>query len=220
MSSGKPNRKRPGEDEAGATLTASEETLHVGDVPKVTPAPFEQPPAPVATPEPPATEQAPAPKKTAKAEPKPKEPAAAPAGDASAREAWEASVMLARLSPREWEAYTVRLPEELWERLEARVEADQAAYGLATLAMSHYVNAGLERIPADTKEAAAIATARLASLGLRPPATRSSGTRVHRDVLKRMELLPAQLRRVARPGLIGHLQAAAIEVFLDELDAE
>jgi len=153
-----------------------------------------------------------------RSEPAPREVAPA-AASGPARQAWEASVMLARLSPREWEPYTVRLPEELWSRLEARVEEDQAAYELPSLAMSHYVNAALGRIPAAAEDAAEVATEYMVSLGLRPPATRSSGTRVHRAVLARMELLPAQLRRAARPGLLGYLQAATIAVFLDEIDA-
>ncbi|PWV44602.1 hypothetical protein [Nocardiopsis sp. L17-MgMaSL7] len=128
-------------------------------------------------------------------------------------------MILARTDPRSWEPYSVRLPEALWTRLEERLEADQRSYGLPSLAMSHYIYAALERIPDRAETAAEWAISYQVAQGLRPPATRSSGTRLHRNVLSRMELLPTQLRRVARPGLLGHLQAAAIKSLLDELDA-
>jgi len=217
VSPNKPQRQRPG---GGTTLAPSNESLHVGDVPPVSTEPFEQPPTPTEV-EPERTapaDEAPAePKKPAKAAGKPRK---RPASTAPARQAWEASVLLARTDPRGWDPYSVRLPEELWERLEKRVAADQASYRIPKLAMSHYINAALDRVPADAAEAAQMGQDQLASQGLRPPASRSSGTRLHRDVLKRMELLPVQLRRAARPGLLGHLQAAAIAVFLNELDAE
>lgn len=224
MSPNKPPRNRPGR---GTTLTASNETLQVGDVPPVSTAPFQQPPGPAPaaepekaqTPEPAvepehaATEETPVPSRKTSGQGKPER------GNGPARQAWEASVILARTDPRGWDPYSVRLPEQLWARLEERVVADQASYRIPTLAMSHYINAALGRIPEDAADAAALAQEQLASQGLRPPETRSSGTRLHKQVLARMELLPAQLRRVARPGLLGHLQTAVIAAFLDELDA-
>lgn len=203
----KPPRKRPGPT---STLKPSSETLIVGGVPPVTQAPFVQPEAPAPV-EGPAAKSAPQKKK-----------AAAPASggaDLSAREAFEASVMLARKHPRQWKPYSVRLPEELWARLRSRVRADQPSYGV-TVAMSHYINAALARAPESAEEATALAQEQLDAQGLHPPETHSSGTRLHQDVLKQMKDLGAQIQETSQGGLLGHLQAAALEVFLDELDKE
>ncbi|WP_344012490.1 hypothetical protein, partial [Nocardiopsis exhalans] len=136
------------------------------------------------------------------------------------RKAWESSVLSARNEPKKWAAYSVSLPLEMWERLEARVEADQQRYGLPSLAMSHYINTALAGLPKNPRTVGTIATEYVQALGLVPPAMRSSGTRAHHDVLERMRKLRAQLRRVARPGLLGHLQAAAVSALLDTLDEE
>jgi len=126
--------------------------------------------------------------------------------------------MRARLHSREWDSHTVRLPEPLWDRLQARVERDQKAYGRAVVSMNHYLNAAFEAIPTAPTKAAKMAVEHQVEAGLCPPASRSSGTRLHSDVRSKLEMLPIQMRRVARPGLLGHLQAAALVQFLDELD--
>ncbi|WP_026128781.1 hypothetical protein [Nocardiopsis halophila] len=136
----------------------------------------------------------------------------------TARDRLEASAMRARLQSREWDSHTVRLPEPLWNRLQERVERDQKAYGRAVVAMNHYLNAAFEAIPAAPTKAAKMAVEHQIQAGLCPPASRSSGTRLHSDVRGKLEMLPAQMRRIARPGLLGHLQAAALTRFLDELD--
>ncbi|MGI5122747.1 hypothetical protein ACQEU5_24840 [Marinactinospora thermotolerans] len=136
------------------------------------------------------------------------------------RKAWESSVLSARNEPKKWAPYSVSLPQDLWERLEARVEADQQRYGLPSLAMSHYINTALSGLPKNPRTVGAIATEYVQHYGLVPPAMRSSGTRAHHDVIERMRKLRTQLRRVARPGLLGHLQAAAVSALLDTLDEE
>lgn len=205
----KPKASRPS---ATSTLQASTETLIVGGAPAVSPTPFVQPEAPTPV-ERPAVEPAPQ-KKTKKA--------TVPAGEdtpRSAREAFEASVMLARKHPRQWKPYSVRLPEELWARLRSRVRADQPSYGV-TVAMSHYINAALDRVPTEAEEATILAQEQLDAQGLHPAETHSSGTRLHQDVLKQMKDLGAQIQEASQSGLLGHLQAAALEKFLDELDKE
>lgn len=216
------NRQRPGDRRR---LAPSKESLRVGDSPAVSdPAPEAVPPQEEATAvEATAVEErepTPAPQGDKPEEPAASEPVSFLGRPEDLRKAWESSVLSARNEPKKWAAYSVSLPVDLWERLEARVEADQQRYGLPSLAMSHYINTALSGLPKHPRTVGAIATEYVQNHGLVPPAMRSSGTRAHHDVIERMRKLRTQLRRVARPGLLGHLQSAAVSALLDTLDEE
>lgn len=85
--------------------------------------------------------------------------------------------------------------------------------------MNHYINAALSRVPKGAKQAAALVMDYTSGHGIAPPPMRPSGTRIHQEVQARMTILRTQLGRVARRGLLGHLQAAAVTAMLDGLDA-
>lgn len=135
------------------------------------------------------------------------------------RAAWERSVLSARNDSKRWTSYSVALPPQVWERLEARMETDQRRYGAPNLGMNHYINAALSRVPKGAKQAAALVMDYTSGHGIAPPPMRPSGTRIHQEVQARMTTLRTQLGRVARRGLLGHLQAAAVTAMLDGLDA-
>lgn len=137
-----------------------------------------------------------------------------------ARQAVVDSYLSARHHPAEWVPAGIRLPVSLRDRLEERLVHDQDVTGNYKLALAHYVNAALALIPdKDLAIAAEWALAYLRSLGMESPRTIGTGTRLHGDVAKRMQRLPARLRRQSRYGLAGHLHAAAVAKLLDALDA-
>lgn len=137
----------------------------------------------------------------------------------SAHQAVEASFRSARTDPRSWTTFSMRLPVELQQRVTERMVRDREVTDRPTLAASHYLNAALASIPADPEIAAAWAQDYINQLGGRSLDAPNIGTRVHRDTRAAVRHIEGQLR-MRRYGLFGYMLAAAVERFMNQLDAE
>jgi hypothetical protein len=139
--------------------------------------------------------------------------------DTWAHQAVEASFRSARTDPRSWTTFSMRLPAELQQRVTEQMVLDREATDRPALAASHYLNAALASIPADPETAAAWAQEYIDQLGGRSLDAQGTGTRVHRDTRAAVRRIEGQLR-IKRYGLYGYLLVAAVERFMDQLDAE
>jgi hypothetical protein len=121
-------------------------------------------------------------------------------------------------TPREWVAYSVRLPGVIARELDRRVLADYQATRLQ-VARSHYVQAALSRLPfADPEKCARVGRDWRASQDRRvswdgsPP-----GTRLLRGTAEAMKLLRRQLGTLDARVPLQDVAAGAVAALLAEL---
>jgi hypothetical protein len=125
----------------------------------------------------------------------------------------------ARDRPREWQAFTARLPADLARRLNLRVAQDKRATGDYGLAAAHYLNAALSQVPEDLDQAAQWGLdwrARTADIRVN---TTGAGSRLHEDVASAMHELGSWLRTLDIHPKMWEVMAEALTRFLDALDA-
>lgn len=140
----------------------------------------------------------------------------------SAREAVIRSGNSARNESRSWVPFKPYLPGGLTARMLRRLAADQAASDKPThLSGHHYLNAALERVPADAGAAAKWALAWRAREEWEVPGPGPvPGSKAHAEVARAMHLLRTALRGLEQPVRLWEVQAEALARLLDELDAE
>lgn len=136
----------------------------------------------------------------------------------AARALVDAARTSARDRPREWEAFTARLPPDLARRLTLRVAEDKRATKDYGLAAAHYLSAALSQVPTNLEQAAQWGLDWRARTTIVRTTTIGSGSRLHRDVASAMHELGSWLRTLdVRPNM-WEVMAEALARLLDALD--
>jgi hypothetical protein len=140
-------------------------------------------------------------------------PTAAPSRNA--RQEVTAAATHVRRHPEEWAKATIQLTPTIVDRINARMLADAEAGSRPVI--SHYLDVALSRLPDEPEHMTAWVNElpdELLDERMIP-----KGTRVREGTARKLALLPIRLRVVARFGLAGRAQIAAVVRLLDELDA-
>jgi len=147
-------------------------------------------------------------------------PVQVPSGLLKARELVDRATLSVRTSPGEWESFSVRVPEQLKGRLDARWVADRSRLDNWALALGHYTEAALCELPGDIDTAAEWG---IRYMDAHPDHLHPvpAGPRLRKVTARRMRELAGQLqvRRQQRVPAWA-VQAAALDRLLDRLDAE
>ncbi|WP_331771144.1 hypothetical protein OG948_46835 (plasmid) [Embleya sp. NBC_00888] len=186
-------------------------------------------PEPVRTPAPqPAKASAPAKAPAARA-PRRSAPAPAPAapttvgngaGGQSAHASLLDSFLDARINSKGWETWGFRLLPDVKARLGKRLTADKRSSQNRRLALGHYLNAALLELPDDNDEQIEMIRSFLRARGGITDPSQSSSYRVSPAVYELARDLDTELTATEKRGLVVYLFSAAVELFLERLDAE
>ncbi|MFJ8739762.1 hypothetical protein ACIRL2_10355 [Embleya sp. NPDC127516] len=184
---------------------------------------------PVRTPAPqPAKASAPAKAPAARA-PRRSAPAPAPAapstvgsgaGGQSAHASLLDSFLDARINSKGWETWGFRLLPDVKARLGKRLTADKRSSQNRRLALGHYLNAALLELPDDNDEQIEMIRSFLRARGGITDPSQSSSYRVSPAVYELARDLDTELTATEKRGLVVYLFSAAVELFLERLDAE
>ncbi|MET7299993.1 hypothetical protein [Embleya sp. NPDC005575] len=185
-------------------------------------APPPQPPQPAKASAPAKAPAARAPRRSA---PAPAAAAPTPVGTGSAEERSAHASLLesfldARINSKGWETWGFRLLPDVKARLGKRLTADKRSSQNRRLALGHYLNAALLELPEDNDEQIEMIRSFLRARGGITDPSQSSSYRVSPAVYELARDLDTELTATEKRGLVVYLFSAAVELFLERLDAE
>ncbi|WP_439679763.1 hypothetical protein [Embleya sp. MST-111070] len=166
---------------------------------------------------------APAPRASRRSAPAPAAPAPVAAGSADEQSAHAAlleSFLDARINSKGWETWGFRLLPDVKARLGKRLTADKRSSQNRRLALGHYLNAALLELPEDNDEQIEMIRSFLRARGGITDPSQSSSYRVSPAVYELARDLDTELTATEKRGLVVYLFSAAVELFLERLDAE
>jgi hypothetical protein len=131
-----------------------------------------------------------------------------------------ASFLDNRINSHRWDTWGFRLVPDVKNRLAIRVGSDKRSADNRRLAQGHYINAALMNLPDSVEEQLEMACDFLASRGGYTLPARQSTYRVSGKVWEKARDLDMEMTAVAKRGLVVFLFSAAVEKFIDGLDAE
>ncbi|MFK0223789.1 hypothetical protein ACIQWN_37100 [Streptomyces vinaceus] len=133
---------------------------------------------------------------------------------------WRESRMDLKLSRKTWCTHPFRFAAELAAALSERVAADSSATG-RTLTAAQYVDAAMARhLPTAVEDQLALAESFLLSRDCDVGTGQQGSHRVSPAVFALASTLPNELRRAGHARTAVHVYSAALDRFLDELQAE
>ncbi|MGC0421183.1 hypothetical protein [Embleya sp. AB8] len=147
-------------------------------------------------------------------------PASAPAEERSAHASLLDSFLDARINSKGWETWGFRLLPDVKARLGKRLTADKRSSQNRRLALGHYLNAALLELPDDNDEQIEMIRSFLRARGGITDPSQSSSYRVSPAVYELARDLDTELTATEKRGLVVYLFSAAVELFLERLDAE
>jgi hypothetical protein len=138
----------------------------------------------------------------------------------TAHESLLESFLDARINSKGWETWGFRLLPDVKSRLGRRLTADKRSSQNRRLALGHYLNAALLELPEDNEEQIEMIRSFLRARGGITDPSQSSSYRVSPAVYELARDLDTELTATEKRGLVVYLFSAAVELFLDRLDAE
>ncbi|MYS87434.1 hypothetical protein [Embleya scabrispora] len=187
------------------------------------PEPVRAPPAPPAKASAPAKAPASRAPRRGAAAPAPAAPTPVGTGSAEERSAHASlleSFLDARINSKGWETWGFRLLPDVKARLGKRLTADKRSSQNRRLALGHYLNAALLELPEDNDEQIEMIRSFLRARGGITDPSQSSSYRVSPAVYDLARDLDTELTATEKRGLVVYLFSAAVELFLERLDAE
>ncbi|WP_331766871.1 hypothetical protein [Embleya sp. NBC_00896] len=130
------------------------------------------------------------------------------------------SFLDARINSKGWETWGFRLLPDVKSRLGKRLTADKRSSQNRRLALGHYLNAALLELPEDNDEQIEMIRSFLRARGGITDPSQSSSYRVSPAVYELARDLDTELTATEKRGLVVYLFSAAVELFLERLDAE
>ncbi|GCD94668.1 hypothetical protein [Embleya hyalina] len=164
-----------------------------------------------------------APRASRRNAPAPAAPAPVATGSADEQSAHAAlleSFLDARINSKGWETWGFRLLPDVKARLGKRLTADKRSSQNRRLALGHYLNAALLELPEDNDEQIEMIRSFLRARGGITDPSQSSSYRVSPAVYELARDLDTELTATEKRGLVVYLFSAAVELFLERLDAE
>ncbi|MGW9212035.1 hypothetical protein ACWGR4_34340 [Embleya sp. NPDC055664] len=164
-----------------------------------------------------------APRASRRSAPAPAAPAPVATGSADEQSAHAAlleSFLDARINSKGWETWGFRLLPDVKARLGKRLTADKRSSQNRRLALGHYLNAALLELPEDNDEQIEMIRSFLRARGGITDPSQSSSYRVSPAVYELARDLDTELTATEKRGLVVYLFSAAVELFLERLDAE
>ncbi|MFE2949458.1 hypothetical protein ACFXHK_20790 [Embleya sp. NPDC059267] len=155
--------------------------------------------------------------------PAPASPAPVATGSAEGQSAHASlldSFLDARINSKGWETWGFRLLPDVKARLGKRLTADKRSSQNRRLALGHYLNAALLELPDDNDEQIEMIRSFLRARGGITDPSQSSSYRVSPAVYELARDLDTELTATEKRGLVVYLFSAAVELFLERLDAE
>lgn len=125
-----------------------------------------------------------------------------------------------RINSQGWETWGFRLVPDVKKRLEERLAEDKRSADNRRLAQGHYVNAAMLHLPDSVDEQLEMIREFVTARGGYTDPGKPSNYRVSHTVWQVSRDLDMDITAAAKRGLVIFLFSAAVERFLDSLDAE
>ncbi|MEU3464792.1 hypothetical protein ABZ721_33190 [Streptomyces sp. NPDC006733] len=125
-----------------------------------------------------------------------------------------------RINSQGWETWGFRLVPDVKKRLEERLAEDKRSADNRRLAQGHYVNAAMLHLPDSVDEQLEMIREFVTARGGYTDPGKPSNYRVSQTVWQVSRDLDMDITAAAKRGLVVFLFSAAVERFLDSLDAE